>query len=121
MSTLNLEYVDVFDENKKKELVFSAHLIKEEFNEASLFANMVDGESMQPVIKNRSVVVADLSKKDLIEDGIYLVFHNEKMWIKKYNKNEKTFFSINPNYSHLVYKQDEVHVVAKVLLTFTSL
>ena len=49
METITLEYVDVFDENKTKTLTFSKHLIKEPFNEKSLFANQVDGKSMQPV------------------------------------------------------------------------
>ncbi len=77
MHTINLEYTDVFDGNKIKKLIFSQHLINKDFNKKSLFALLVDGCSMQPVI--------------------------------------------NPNYSHLVYKKDEIYLVAKVLLTFTNL
>lgn len=120
MITINLEYTDVFD-NKTKELVFSKHLINKKYNEKSLFTLMVDGESMQPVINHKAVIVADLSQKELENDAVFVVYYENKMWVKKYNKEGKTFFSINPNFAHLVYKQEDVHIVARVLLTFTNL
>jgi len=118
---INLEYTDIFDENKIKKLFFSKHILNTEFNEKSLFAIIVDGKSMQPVINHRAVVVTDLSLKELLNDKIYLVYYEEKMWIKKYDKEKEIFFSINPDFSHLVYKKDDVHLVAQVLLTFTNL
>lgn len=121
MDTIKLEYKDVFDENKTKELIFSKHLLYKPFNEKSLFALLVDGKSMQPVINHKAVVVADLSQKELIDDGIYLVYYENRMWVKRYSLNKKEFFSINPDFSHLLYKEDEVHLVAKVILTFTTL
>ena len=121
MESIKLEYTDVFDNNKNKELVFSKHLINKEFNLKSLFALLVDGESMQPVINHKAVVVTDLSQKELINDGIYLVYYENKMWIKKYSLEKESFYSINPKFKHLVYKEKSVHLVAKVLLTFTNL
>ncbi len=121
MSLLNLEYIDIFDENRKKELIFSKYLIKEPFNKNSLFANLVDGQSMQPVINHKAVIVSDLSQKELIHNKIYLVHTNNKMWIKKYNLEKEIFFSLNPKYSNLIYSKDDVHVIARVLLTFTNL
>lgn len=121
MNTINLEYVDIFDENKTKNLVFSKHLLMYGYKEKSLFPLIVDGKSMQPVINDRAVIVADLSSKKLIDNKIYLVYYEEKMWVKKYDKQKEIFFSINPDFSHLEYKKDEVHLVAQVLLTFTNL
>jgi len=120
MDTISLQYTDVFDENKTKDLVFSKHLIKNDFKESSLFALLVDGRSMQPLINDRAVIVLDLSQKE-IEEGIYVLYYENKMWVKKYNTQEKTFVSINPDFSHLVYKKGDVHIVGKVLLTFTNL
>jgi len=120
MSTLTLEYTDVFDNNKTKEIVFSKHLIKTQFNEKSLFTLLVDGKSMQPVINDRAVIVADLSQKELINDGIYIVYFENKMWVKKYDETQELFFSINSDFKHLIYKKDEIHLVAKVILTFTT-
>jgi len=116
-----LEYTDIFDENKTKQLKFSKDILKDNFNEKSLFPIIVDGKSMQPVINDRAVVVTDLSHKVLIDGKIYLVYHEEKMWVKKYDENNEIFISINPDFSHLIYKKDEVHIVARVLLTFTNL
>ena len=35
------------------------------------------------VIKDRTLVVADLSKREVVVAGIYLVYYDSKMWIKK--------------------------------------
>ncbi len=121
MDIIRLEYTDVFDENKVKELVFSSHLIKGKYNQGSLFPLMVDGKSMQPVINDRAVIVTDLSQKELKDEAIYVVYYGDKMWVKRYKEDDKTFVSINPDFSHLVYKKDEVHIVSRVLLTFTNL
>jgi len=118
---ITLEYRDIFDNNKTKELVFSKHLLKSKYNEKSLFALLVDGKSMQPEINDRDVIVADLSEKELIDEGIYVLYYEEKMWIKKYRSSVKKFVSINPDFSHLIYKKDEVYIVAKVLLTCSNL
>lgn len=76
---------------------------------------------MQPVINDRAVIVVDLSQKKLLDNGIYVLHYEAKMWVKKYDMKTETFVSINPSFSHLVYKKDDVHVVGKVLLTFTNL
>lgn len=121
MEIISLEYTDAFDENKTKNLVFSRHLLTKQFNEKSLFALLVDGKSMQPVINDKAVVVADLSQKVLENDGIYLVYHGNKMWVKRYDEKKEVFFSINPDFSHLVYEKEDAHLVARVVLTFTNL
>ena len=118
---IELEYTDVFDDNKIKKLQFSKHLITNQYNDKSLFAVLVDGKSMQPLIKHKSVIIADLSNKVLDNDGIYLLYYENKMWIKRYNLKKKNFFSINPEFSHLIYNLNDVHLVGKVLLTFTNL
>jgi len=62
MDIIKLEYTDVFDENKEKELVFSKHLINSNFKEDSLFALQVDGQSMQPVINHKALIIADYDR-----------------------------------------------------------
>ncbi|WP_419765833.1 MAG: S24 family peptidase [Arcobacter sp.] len=118
---IKLEYTDIFNNKKIEKLQFSKNLIKHTYNEKSLFAILVDGKSMEPLISDKAVVVADLSNKTLENDGIYLVYYENKMWIKRYKAENKTFFSINPAFSHLTYKKEKTHLVAKVLLTFTNL
>ncbi|WP_373003151.1 helix-turn-helix transcriptional regulator [Sulfurimonas sp.] len=123
MSLITLEYVDALDSNnEKKVLEFSLSLLKEPINKDSLFVIKVDGESMEPVIKDRTLVVADLSQREVVDAGIYLVYYENKMWIKKAKQESDgmTFVSINKEYSHLVYKEEEVRVVAKAVLSFNS-
>ena len=96
-------------------------MIKKDFKEASLFALLVDGESMQPVINDKAVIVVDLSQKSFFDGDIYVLYYENKMWVKKYDLESKSLVSINPLFSHLVYAQDDVHIVGKALLTFTKL
>lgn len=124
MSVITLQYTDTLDaNNEKKVLEFSENLLPKSINRASLFVIKVDGESMEPLIKDRTLVVADLSQRDVKDKGIYLVYENNKMWIKeaKQEGNEILFVSINKAYSHLVYKHSDVRVVAKAVLAFNSL
>jgi phage repressor protein C with HTH and peptisase S24 domain len=120
---ITLEYVDTLDaDNEKKVLNFSTSLLKEPVNKSSLFVIKVDGKSMQPVIKDRTLVVADLSQKELEDGGIYLVYYDNKMWIKQAKEilTGMTLVSINQAYSHLVYQEAEVRVVAKAVLSFNT-
>ncbi|HEY9190558.1 MAG TPA: S24 family peptidase [Sulfurovum sp.] len=121
MDTIKLEYHQIIDENAvRKELEFQTDLLKVPYSQKSLFVSTVHGESMQPLIKDRSLVVADLSQKEFEDEGIFLIEKDENMWIKKAsNIDNKAFFvSINPDYSHLVYETDDCRIIAKVLLHF---
>lgn len=123
MPLITLEYVDTLDtDNEKKVLEFSTSLLNEPVNKSSLFVIKVDGKSMQPVIKDRTLVVADLSQIELENGGIYLVYYDNKMWIKqaKENLSGMTLVSINEAYSHLVYQEEDVRIVAKAVLSFNT-
>lgn len=124
MGLIALEYADVLNaEGEKKLLEFSSDLLEGPYNAASLFVIRVDGASMEPKINDRALLVADLSQKTLQDDDLYLVYKDERMWIKVYKQTEEagSFVSLNPAFSHLVYGADEVRVVAKALLAFNPL
>lgn len=124
MPLITLDYVYVLDgKNEKKVLEFSTHLLKGPVNKDSLFVITVDGKSMQPVIQDRALVVADLSQKIVEDKGIYLVYKDDKMWIKQAKQEARgmTFVSINEAFSHLVYEEIDVRVVAKAVLSFNTL
>lgn len=123
MPLITLDYVDILDgKNEKKVLEFSTSLLKKPVNKNSLFVIKVDGESMQPVIQNRTLVVADLSQTIVEDKGIYLVYKDGKMWIKQAKKEARdmTFVSINEAFSHLVYEGKDVRVIAKAVLSFNT-
>jgi phage repressor protein C with HTH and peptisase S24 domain len=124
MSVITLEYHKNNDKEViKKELSFSKELLTKPYNEESLFVIQVNGESMQPKINDQALVVADLSQKEFIHEEIYLVYYENNMWIKqaKQSKGKQQFVSINPAFGHLIYDAKEVRVIAKALLTFTTL
>jgi phage repressor protein C with HTH and peptisase S24 domain len=124
VSTVRLEYhCEESGKVQKKVLEFSKALLEKPYNEASLFVIKVEGKSMQPKINDQALVVADVSQKEFENNAIYLVFYEEKMWIKqaKEEKGKRLFISINPAFSHLVYDFKDVRVIAKALLTFTTL
>lgn len=123
MSLITLDYVDTIDgKSEKKVLKFSTKLLPNPINKKSLFIVKVDGQSMQPVIRDRTLVVADLSQRTIEDKTIYLVYKENKTWIKqaKQEKDGMTFVSINTAYSHLVYPEAEVRVIAKVVLVFST-
>lgn len=124
MNTIKLEYhQEIAGKIQKKELEFSKELLQTSYNLTSLFVTQVDGKSMQPLIFHKALVVADLSQKEFEDEAIFLVYKDEKMWIKKAKiiDKEEYFVSINPDFSHLVYKKEETRIIAKALLTFTNL
>ena len=124
MNTIKLEYhQEIAGKIQKKELEFSKELLQTPYNLTSLFVTQVDGKSMQPLIRHKALVVADLSQKEFEDEAIFLVYKDERMWIKKAKIIDKQeyFVSINPDFSHLVYKKEETRIIAKALLTFTNL
>ena len=124
MNTIKLEYhQEIAGKIQKKELEFSKELLQTSYILTSLFVTQVDGKSMQRLIRHKALVVADLSQKEFENNGIFLVYKDDKMWIKKaLIIDKKEFFvSINPDFSHLVYKKEESRIVAKAILTFTNL
>ncbi len=124
MNTIKLEYhQEIAGKIQKKELEFSKDLLKTPYNITSLFVIQVDGKSMQTLINDKALVVADLSQKEFEDEAIFLVYKDDRMWIKKAKiVDEKEYFvSINPDFSHLVYKKEETRIIAKALLTFTNL
>lgn len=124
MSLIELEYAIIVDNRvEEKVLAFSKDLIKVSYKRESLFVIKVEGESMQPMIMDNSLVVADLSQDNIIHDAVYIVTENNNTWIKQacINNDEITFVSINKVYCDVVFKEEEVKVIARAILTFTSL
>lgn len=118
---ISLEYYDA--NHKKSILEFSRYLIKEDFHEESLFIMKLDGKSMEPLVLHNSLVVLDLSKKNLLENSLYLISANNELFLKKYifKDDSSTFTSINKDFENHKFFKKDVKVIAKALLTFTSL
>lgn len=124
MDNITLNYQESLEDNTQKTLTFSKSLLQKPYKEESLFVMKVEGQSMQPVILDNALVIADLSQKELVDESIYIVQYDNRMWIKKAKQDVDgsfIFVSINNDYSHLVYAAKDVYVIAKALLTFRNL
>lgn len=124
METIKLKYYEkVGNKIKEKEFQLDKQLLKNKYSKQSLFISRVEGNSMEPIIKDKSLVIADLSQKNFEENNIFLISKNEKMWIKKaiVKKNKKFFISCNSKFRHLKYEINDCRIIAKVLLYFNNL
>jgi len=118
---LSLEYYN--QSVKKKEVLhFSSSLLKSKPRISSLFALQIEGESMQDLIQDKSLLVASLDIGTLSDGCLYLLDYENKLWVKKAKKinNSFVFISTNEKFSHLLFKEEEIRVVAKVLASFAS-
>ena len=121
MGAIKLEYHHIIEGKAvRKELELQEEMLKIPYSKKSLFVSTVEGGSMQPLIKDRSLVVADLSQKEFADKAVFLIEKDQNMWIKQASEIEKEefFVSINSDFSNFVYKKDECRIIAKVLLHF---
>lgn len=124
MDLIELEYADITNNKvEMKVLKFSKDLIKVPFEEDNLFVIKIEGKSMQPMINDNSLIVADLSKTTIIDRGIYIITEESNTWVKqaKVDNDNITFIPINQEFSDHVFKNENVRVIAGAVLTFTTL
>ena len=120
-NVITLEYYN--QSLKQKEVLhFSPSLLKEKPRISSLFVIKLEGESMQDLIQDKSLLVASLDADTLSDGCLYLLDHENTLWLKKAKKIKNTFVfvSINKKFSHLVFKEEDIRVVAKVLASFAT-
>ncbi|AGE91772.1 XRE family transcriptional regulator [Photobacterium damselae] len=92
----------------------------------NLLCVTVSGDSMEPVLKDGSLVVIDTSITHIIDGGIYVFRQDDLLRVKvfKYNKGKIRVVSYNPSYNDEVYLYDEINclnIVGKVVYFTTKL
>lgn len=103
-----------------KKITINKSKIKGEYNQNSLFTLLVEGESMQTLVKDKSVVVADLSQKEVKNNSLYIIEADKQIWIKKASKDSGEFISINEAFKNHRFFIDESRVIAKVIYSSSS-
>jgi len=103
-----------------KELIknFYNNISNEELKNKKIEAVRVDGESMEPTIKNNSIVFVDRDSNAISRDGIFVVSTPGGLFIKRLNRKVDgsiELISDNKLYSPEVMAPDEVRVVGKVI------
>lgn len=76
----------------------------------------VFGESMEPDIKDGSLIFVDKSKKEIDNKSIYVINTKDGLYIKsiKVNNDKVILKSNNPNFSDLIYNISDMNVIGKV-------
>jgi len=96
-----------------------------ELNSKQIEAINVDGESMEPTLKNGSIVFVDRSQNNISKDGIFVVSTPEAgLFIKRLNRKldgSIELISDNELYSPEVRAPSEVRIVGKVVGTVERL
>jgi hypothetical protein len=97
---------------------FYKNISDEELSQKKLEAINVDGESMEPTLKNGSIVFVDRDQNEISKDGIFVVSTPGGLFIKRLNRKvDGTIELISDNqlYSPEVMSQQEVIVIGKVV------
>lgn len=97
---------------------FYKNISNEELMQKNLEAINVDGESMEPTLKNGSIVFVDRDQNEISKDGIFVVSTPGGLFIKRLNRKvDGTIELISDNqlYSPEVMSYQEVTVIGKVV------
>ncbi len=97
---------------------FYEEISDEELKNKKIEAIHVDGESMEPTLKNGSIVFVDRDQNEISKDGIFVVSTPGGLFIKRINRKADgsiELISDNERYSPEVLSPQEVSVVGKVI------
>jgi len=90
----------------------------EDLKRKEINAIKVDGESMEPTLKNGSIVFVDRTNQEITKDGIFIVSTPGGLFIKRLNRKVDgsiELISDNRLYSPEVLAPSEVTIVGKVI------
>ncbi|WP_228126993.1 S24 family peptidase [Aliarcobacter butzleri] len=74
------------------------------------------GESMEPDIKDGSLIFVDKSKKDINKKGIFVVSAKDEIYIKIIKQEQSNILlqSINEEFNNIRFNIDEIDIIGKV-------
>jgi len=90
----------------------------------NLEAINVDGESMEPTLKDRSIVFVDRTQTNINREGIFIASTTAGLFIKRIRQRADGMIELisdNKNYSPEVLAPEEVSIVGKVVGNIESL
>lgn len=117
----------VYDENTVKHLQISSAIINISTGDNVCLINAT-GNSMQPVIDDRDLLLVDLSNKDFIDEGIYVVRLENTLLVKRLQKipNGIVLISDNPQYEKIIlnsdnFNENDAAIIGKVISIIKNL
>lgn len=117
----------VYDENSVKHLQISSAIINISTGDNVCLINAT-GNSMQPVIDDRDLLLVDLTHKDFIDEGIYVVRLENTLLVKRLQKipNGIVLISDNPQYEKIIlnsdnFNENDAAIIGKVISIIKNL
>lgn len=111
----------VYDESTVKNIQISSAIINIKTGDNICFINAT-GNSMQPVIDDRDLLLVDLTHKDFIDEGIYVVRLENTLLVKRLQKipNGIVLISDNPQYTPITlnsnnFNENDAAIIGKVI------
>lgn len=111
----------VYDENTVKNIKISSAIINIKTGDKVCFINAT-GNSMQSVIDDRDLLLVDLTHKDFIDEGIYVVRLENTLLVKRLQKipNGIVLISDNPQYAPITlnsdnFNENDAAIIGKVI------
>ena len=111
----------VYDENTVEYMSIPSTLIKITHSNDVSIINAV-GDSMYPLIDNNDFIIIDLSQKQFLTEGIYVIHIDDTLLVKKLQKipNGVILVSENPQYKPIEltidnFTSDNVAIIGKVV------
>ena len=101
-----IEHFDIEVEDEPEKIKISKNFFKTPLNQQVIKVIEVQGDSMEPTIKDGSYILIDTTKTDTI-DGIYAILLDNEIFVKRLQFNiDKTIsiISDNKNYKEQLYK-----------------
>jgi len=117
------DFEEIVIDNKLMKTIFKNQDL-EELKNKEIDAIRVDGDSMEPTLKNGSIVFVDRTKKEISKEGIFIVSTPGGLFIKRLNRKVDgsiELISDNRMYSPEVLAPSEVNIVGKVVGEIESL
>jgi len=117
------DFEEIVIDSKLMKTIFKNQDI-EELKDKEIDAIRVDGDSMEPTLKNGSIVFVDRTKREISKEGIFIVSTPGGLFIKRLNRKVDgsiELISDNRMYSPEVLAPSEVNIVGKVVGEIESL
>ncbi len=117
------DYEEIVIDSKLMKTIFKNENL-EELKNKEIDAIRVDGDSMEPTLKNGSIVFVDRTKREISKEGIFIVSTPGGLFIKRLNRKVDgsiELISDNRMYSPEVLAPSEVNIVGKVVGEIESL
>lgn len=111
----------VYDESTVKHLQISSAIINISTGDNVCLINAT-ANSMQPVIDDRDLLLVDLTHKDFIDEGIYVIRLDNTLLVKRLQKipNGVVLISNNPQYAPITsnsdnFNENDAAIIGKVI------